>query len=140
MQRIMIGFFNKSHSSYLLSYIRVYLFFYINISSLWHFYKIYRSPNFIAIRIKFHDFKVFLEILLNDNLQPDFQTVGTNVFRNLSTLCITYQKLYVGGRIGKKYEIPFFFCILIFFFLYTSSAKDPPTLIWTWINIRGTYM
>ena len=41
--------------------------------------------------------KVFLEISLSKNLLPDFQIVGTNMLKNLSTLWIIYQILSMWG-------------------------------------------
>ena len=50
--------------------------------------------------------KFFLEISLSKNLLPDFQIVGTNMLKKLSTLWIIYQVLSVGGKIVEKYEPP----------------------------------
>ena len=47
----------------------------------------------LGIYLQFHDFQGFSKKLLRKYLQPDVLTDGLNMFENLITFRITYQKL-----------------------------------------------
>ena len=55
----------------------------------------------LGIYLKFQDFQSFSKKMTEKILKPDFLTDGYNMFENVNTFQITYQKLNVGGGVKQ---------------------------------------
>ena len=76
------------------------------LTDLWFFFV---APNFIANCLNFMISNLFLEISLRKKLWIDFQNIGINLFINLYTFWIVYQKYPLRGGKGQKiWKTPFF--------------------------------
>ena len=102
------------------------------LTDLWFFFV---APNFIANCLNFMISNLFLEISLRKKLWIDFQNIGINLFINLYTFWIVYQKYPLRGGKGQKiWKTPFF---------HKSPAIGSPCappLYGTWMNLWGMYM